>query len=265
MRNEISASRALEAFLLGALDSGTSLVLDGSLVEHLGHVVDQEQCTSRSAEDYLRDAFTSEQPELLDFGCGTAGHRPMLEHIGYNWRGINYRGGMAPGAAVSAASDPSIEFYDGLYLPYEDQTFDVVYSYLTFQCLQRIDISFSELKRVLKPGGRLIGSVGYMEQMQDYTAYNYTPYGFKFSCDQAGLNLTNISAGNDIFTYIFRRLFVVTSGSDENSLTSTLFAENTIGKSFVAYGSRLGLSARDVNLLRLQFSTNFNFEARRMS
>jgi SAM-dependent methyltransferase len=259
MPNEISASRVLEGIILGALDNGHTLALDGSLFEHIGPIVNQISTISEPPEDFLKQAFSEGKRELLDFGCGTGQYRPWLEEMGYNWRGLNYASGMQVEAFQQANKDPAIEFYDGLYLPYADATFDVVYSTFTFQCVQRIDISFGEIARVLKPSGKLIGQVAYNEPMQDFTTYNYTPYGFKLACVQAGLEVTRISPRYDVFTWMLRRLLIMSTASDDNSLSTILTPDNCIFEAMINYGKRIGLCARDINLLKLQFSAHYSF------
>ncbi|MBO0730410.1 MAG: class I SAM-dependent methyltransferase [Acidimicrobiaceae bacterium] len=43
---------------------------------------------------------------------------------------------------------------DGAHLPYEEATFDVVYSDWTMEHVERPEPPFREIHRVLKPGGR---------------------------------------------------------------------------------------------------------------
>lgn len=258
-RNEISAHLVLEAMVKGIFASGTTVVVDGSMDQQIGAYVSQNDTIILSPQELVASIFQSDRKALLDFGCGTGGQRTMLENFGYLWRGVNYREGMAESVRDLAAADRRIDFYDGLYLPYDDSSFDVVYSFQVFEHIQDIGVTFSEIARILKPGGSLVGSMSYLEQFHDYSTYNFTPYGMKIAAEKAGLQLVRLYPSYDVFTWMARRLLVVTSASDENSLTDTLRTDNEIHRAFVNYGERCGLQPRMINLLRLMFSAHFTF------
>jgi SAM-dependent methyltransferase len=262
-RNEISARRLLEAVILGILDSGNTAVIDGSFYERCAQFVEQETTTTRSPPELIKSIFRAEHNRLLDFGCGTGAHRAMLESAGYHWTGVNYIGGMASGAAEVAQKDPSILFYDGQVLPFEDEAFDVIYSFQVFEHIQDIQSTFSEIRRVLRRGGALIGSVSYLEQIHDYSTFNFTPYGFRLAIEAANLKLLKLYPGHDVFTFLLRRLLIVTSASDENSLTSELKENSAVIRALLEYASRLGIGPVRANLLRLMFSTHFAFYVRK--
>lgn len=261
MRNEISAHRALMALIGSVFDSGTHFILDGSFYEQIGPYVEHDTLDAKSPEA-LAQQFAGDK-DLLDFGCGTAGHRAMLEGFGYRWSGVNYADGMMRDAARQASHDSAISFYDGLTLPYANEAFDVVYSFQVFEHIQKIDVTFSEIHRVLRPGGALIGAVSYLEQFHDYSSYNFTPYGFKMACDQSGLRLQKIYPRFDAFSWLMHRLLVVTSGTDENSIAARLSPTSDVARAFDEYGRRMGRSIKEINLLRLMFCSHFTFLATR--
>jgi SAM-dependent methyltransferase len=242
------------------LMSGTDVALDASLYHELKGIVDQSSLDAKSPELLAQEAFVADANNLLDFGCGTGQHRDMLEKYGYRWSGVNYLEGMASGVRELAAADDSIQFYDGLHLPYETASFDVVYSFQTFEHVQNIATSFSEIERVLKPSGRLIGAVSYLEQIHDYSTYNFTPYGLKLAANGAGLKLERLYPSFDVFTWMFRRLLIVTSGEEQNSLTDSLGRANSIHQSFADYGVANGLDVETINMLRIMFSSHLTFQ-----
>ena len=260
MRNEISAAHLVECLIKSVLDSSSMTVIDGSFYEQLSTIVDNQSTNVRPVEDLLVAARDAGHAQLLDFGCGTAGHRGMLESFGFAWTGVNYSSGMAKEAAEVSKRDQNIDFYNGLDLPYGDETFDTVYSYQTFEHIQDIKRTFSEINRVLKPGGKLIGQVSYMEQIHDYSTFNFTPYGFKIACEQAGLKLEKIYPKFDAITWLVRRLIICTSGTDDNSLSPLMSGDNPIGDAFMDYGRKNGLDATRTNLFRLMFSSHFVFD-----
>lgn len=259
-RNEISAHRFLESLISAILESGDNLAIDGSFHEQIGDLVEADTLDVKSPET-LAHKYASAGKKLLDFGAGTGGHRSFLEGFGYDWTGVNYREGMASGAAALAdkINDEKMFFYGGRELPFSDETFDVVYSFYVFEHIQDIEITFSEIARVLKPGGRLIGAVSYMEQIHDYSTFNFTPYGLKLASQHAGLEVRKIYPRADVFSYLLRRLLVVTSASDENSLSPHITPDNGIHKMLGEYA----LKHKDIktaNLLRLMFCAHFAFD-----
>lgn len=259
MHKEIPTSVMLEALVRGVLESGSTLAMDGSFDQQIGPYVDQDSSEILSPEALVASLFHPERPKLLDFGCGLGGHRTMLESFGFKWRGVNYKEGMADQIREQASSNNDIDFYNGLHLPYADESFDVVYSFQTFEHIQDIGITFSEIARVLKPGGALTGSVSYLEQIHDYSTFNFTPYGLKLAAEAAGMKLVKVYPSYDVFTWFFRRLLITTSASDENSLSDVLDRTGSIHQSFVAYGLRQGLTPKQTNLMRLMFSACFTF------
>lgn len=259
MIGEIPAQYVLESLIKGVLNSGTKFAMDASFDQQIGDYVDNNSTHIASSEEILSNIFKTEKNEILDFGCGTGGWRNHLEQIGYKWRGVNYKEGMATSVREVSEADSRIEFYDGLHLPYDDTTFDAIFSFQVFEHIQDIGVTFSELARVLKPGGALVGSVGYLEQFHDFSTYNFTPYGMKLAVEGAGLKLHRIYPSYDVFTWLTRRLLVVTTASDDNSLSPTLRRDNAIHDEFLRFGERMGLSSREINLLRLMFSANFTF------
>ena len=259
MRNEVSAQRMLTAIIAAIFDSGDRFVLDGSFCEQIGPFIELESQAAKSPEQLAQELGGAK--DLLDFGCGTADHRPMLESFGYRWSGVNYRAGMAREAAQRSNEDPAISFYDGLILPYEDASFDLVYSFQVFEHIQRPDVTFSEIRRVLRPGGALIGAVSYLEQIHDYSTFNFTPYGFKVACDQGGLEVRKIYPRFDAFSWLLYRLLVVTSATDENSINPSLSPNNEIHRLFEAYGRKMGRPDKEINLMRLMFCSHYTFHA----
>lgn len=259
-RNEISAHHFLTAMIASILDSGTELVIDGSFYQEIGDLVEQDTLTAKNSEVIVKDHAVPGK-RLLDFGCGTAAYRPFLEGLGYDWTGVNYKEGMADNAASIAETlnDDKMFFYGGLELPFPDASFDVVYSFQVFEHIQDIGITFSEISRVLKPGGRLIGAVGYMEQIHDYSTFNFTPYGLKIASDAAGLKVHRIHPKTDAFTFLLRRFLVVTSASDDNSLTPSFRENNPVHQMMSDYAMKHG-DIKRANLFRLMFSAHYSFD-----
>lgn len=260
-RNEVSAAAMLDALISSICSSGTMCVLDGSLKEQLYDVVDPDSTVPVSPEELVARVYSPEARRLLDFGCGTGGHRMMLERIGYDWRGLNYREGMAVSVRQEASRVERVDFYDGIAMScYPDASFDVIYAFQTFEHIQDISKTFSELNRVLSKGGKIVGAVSSLEQMHDYSTFNFTPYGLKLAARMANLRLQRIYPSYDVFTWMLRRLLIVTSGTNVNSLSDFLRRDNNINKALVRFSKANGLDNRDSNLFQLTFSSHITFE-----
>jgi SAM-dependent methyltransferase len=222
-------------------------------------VVDHESLSAPSAEALLIEAFAPERRHLLDYGCGPGGHRPFIESLGYQWTGVDYLEGAAPAVQPALAQKSEIVFYDGRKLPFASASFDIAYSMLVFQCVQHIDEAYAEIARVLRPGGLVIGQVGSLEAMTDYVAFNHTPFGLKAAARNAGMRLTRLYPKHDVFSFLCRQLYIVLTRDADTPFTPMLDPGGFFFSALEARGRALGLSVRDINLLKLQFSAHMCF------
>ena len=97
---------------------------------------------------------------VLDAGCGDGWYTALMASEGAVVYGTDYSG-----KAISFAKliIPDATFTDGslLQLPYEDNFFDVVFSFQVLEHIPPVDLpqAIREVQRVLKPGGLFIPSV----------------------------------------------------------------------------------------------------------
>jgi SAM-dependent methyltransferase len=251
----------LEGLLCAICDQATSLQLDGSFDTEIGDLVPQDSLDAKSAEQLLAEAFSPDRRRLLDFGCGMMHHRPFIERLGFHWHGVDYLDSVSltvRDQVSTMAGD--VQFYDGLTLPYTNATFDIVYAMLVFQHLHHPDITFAEIARVLRPGGRLIGQVAYLEQMQDFGTFNFTPYGLKVACRSNGLILELVYPKHDAFSFLCRRLLITLGSSDQTPFDAMLDPTGYFHRRIEQCGIAMGMSLRHINLVRLMFCTHFVFQ-----
>ncbi len=103
----------------------------------------------------LPRALARSPKTALDVGCGEGRFCRMLKQNGVEVTGIDptpiliarARAGDADGAYVEAAAE---------HLPFGNQTFDLVVSYLSLIDIPNIQAAIPEMARVLKPGGALL-------------------------------------------------------------------------------------------------------------
>jgi SAM-dependent methyltransferase len=96
----------------------------------------------------------------LDVGCGKIPNKDILEHAGYEYCGIDYR---EPEATLRG---------DAHALPLQDNSIDIVMSLAVLEHLRHPQLAVQEIERVLKPGGRFVGSVAFLHPFHDYS-YNH--------------------------------------------------------------------------------------------
>jgi SAM-dependent methyltransferase len=93
------------------------------------------------------DITPSPHTKILDFGCGDGARVNELRRGGYD----------AVGCDIASSDDPNESVLpiatDPYRLPYDDDTFDIVYSITVFEHVMDYDTALAEIRRVLKPGG----------------------------------------------------------------------------------------------------------------
>lgn len=93
---------------------------------------------------YVRDA------DVLEVGCGTGLLLRRVAPMARTARGLDLSEGML---ARARARGLDVRQGDACALPYEDASFDVVYSFKVLAHVREIDRALMEVRRVLRPGG----------------------------------------------------------------------------------------------------------------
>lgn len=95
---------------------------------------------------------------LLDVGCGTGIFSDMANGKGAEVTGIDATDNLINEAKLH---NPNISFLTGEMeeLPFEDELFDVVCGFNSFQYAANTKNALTEAKRVLKPGGKLVAMI----------------------------------------------------------------------------------------------------------
>jgi len=89
--------------------------------------------------------------KVLEIGGGTGSQAAALQRRGVDITSIE----MAASNYRHARVFPMIE-YDGVHIPFEDETFDTLFSSNVLEHVPHLDILQTEMMRVLKPKGRAI-------------------------------------------------------------------------------------------------------------
>jgi len=101
---------------------------------------------------------TSPGQQILDLGCGDGGLTAELAKHGAKVLGIDNSAEMIVKARFR---HPELMFaeIDALALPYDGE-FDTVFSNSVFHWIANVDLLLSEIRRALKPGGKLVCEFG---------------------------------------------------------------------------------------------------------
>ena len=124
-------------------------------------------------------------------------------------------------------------FYDGKHIPFSDSTFDSVFCSEVFEHVFNLDEVLIEIKRVLKPGGKILITVPFAwnEHEVPFDYARYTSFAIRHILEQKGFRVlqlnktgnfarvnfqlwslyfyTVINTGNKFLDYILRMIFIV--------------------------------------------------------
>lgn len=209
-----------------------------------------------NARYYLDNVMSGPDPprRVLDLGCGAGnsvdafrGHDASID-----WVGVDIADSQE--ARARRRDDATFVTYDGIRVPFPDGSFDLVYSSQVLEHVPDPQAHLREIARVLRPGGRLIGSTSQLEPYHSMSYWNITPFGFAELVRAAGMQVRELRPGIDGVTLTLRSYFGRPSGFDEwwNS-------ESPLNVEIDAWGRETGRRPALVNLRKLHMCGQFAF------
>lgn len=103
--------------------------------------------TERAVEDSIRDRLSTLHGRVLDVGCGDAPYRRWMPNADY------------VGADVEPGPHVDFQLVPGKPWPVADDAFDAALCTQVLEHVADLEETVAELKRVVRPGGRLIVTV----------------------------------------------------------------------------------------------------------
>lgn len=197
---------------------------------------------------------------VLDLGCGTGS---SVDHFrardpAVDWIGLDVPDSTEP----HTRTDARFETFDGIAIPFADDSFDLVYCKQVFEHVRYPAPLLEHVRRVLAPGGFFAGSTSQLEPFHSLSMWNYTPLGFANLLQEAGLRLTELRPGIDGLVLVGRRL--VRRGPPFDRLWANWWGgESPVNRLIDAYGRARRLDPRTVNATKLLFCGQFAFVAQR--
>jgi SAM-dependent methyltransferase len=181
----------------------------------------------------------------LDLGCGAAESRACCERAGFGWVGLDLRSPRAPLLGDAHA------------LPFADRSFGLVLSLATLEHLRHPQVALREVRRVLEPGGVLIGSVAFLEPFHSESYYHPSHLGTLDALRGAGLRVVQLapSEGWDVLRAQAKLLFPGLPRSAARPLVNAL---RRLDSAWCRVARALG-RVSDADLLRYRRATAGSF------
>jgi SAM-dependent methyltransferase len=204
----------------------------------------------------------TERFKILDLGCGKGDSCEDFMRTGHpvEWLGLDIED--SPEAKGSGDRHGRVHVYDGIHIPFEDATFDMVYSRQAFEHVLFPRELLSDVLRVLRNGGVFAGSCSALEPFHSRSICNFTPYGFCTLLASAGFRGIHVRPGIDGLSLIARKLLAFAG----ISMGSWFFVhESPLNMLLEAATRILGFETRRRAAIKLLFSGHFVFSAMKVS
>ena len=139
--------------------------------------------------DFLVQQAEIAEGDMLDFGCGSMQYKTIFTNKG---KIRSYEGLDVKSADEFGLHADNITYYDGVHIPFTNNIFDIVMAVEVFEHVENLDEVIDEIRRILKPNGKLIVTVPmtFPLHMKPYDFRRFTCFGLEKYLKEHGF--TNI-------------------------------------------------------------------------
>ena len=123
--------------------------------------------------------------KVIDIGCGHGHNKQLIQNVGGEWIGVEKFEGGAHTVIGSAEK-----------LPFDNNTFDVAIMDAVLEHVQDVGKAFQEVSRVLKPNGKFIGYVAFMECFHEISYSHLSFKALEYYSEKNNMKLSKISGGS---------------------------------------------------------------------
>lgn len=214
-----------------------------------------------TSQYYLTTVLTHEPQltDILDFGCGEGNSFDLIkkQYAQIRWVGLDLE--HSPEVNKRATQSRNFCTYDGVHIPFQNSSFDVVYTNQVFEHVRHPEMVLKEIKRILRNGGYFMGSTSYLEPYHSLSLWNYTPYGFQKLLEENGFCLKELRPSIDALSLIVRSLL-------QTPRFFNYFWQCESPLNFIVSGlGRLWMkNSYEINKVKLQYCGQFCFLARKI-
>lgn len=137
---------------------------------------------------------------VLDFGCGAKPYRKFFTECS------EYIGCDVEVSGHSHINENIDVYYDGKHLPFDDNSFDGIFSSEVFEHIFNLEEMLMELRRVIKKGGVMLVTLPFVwnEHERPYDFARYTSFGIKDLLERNGFEIVELHKSNTYCEVIFQ-------------------------------------------------------------
>lgn len=145
---------------------------------------------------------------ILDFGCGAKPYKELFTESS------NYIGVDLENEAHDHANEEVDVYYDGTKLPFDDKSFDNVFSTEVLEHVPNIHNSLTELNRVLKSNGKILLTTPFVfpEHEMPYDFRRLTVNGLKQVLNETGFEVIKVQKYGSFFKVINQLIIMYLHG-----------------------------------------------------
>jgi SAM-dependent methyltransferase len=197
------------------------------------------------------------RPVVVDLGCGRGDSVDVFRAAdpAVDWTGVDLAD--SEEFARRVRTDAEFVLFDGVNLPFADQSVDVVFCKQVLEHVERPRELVADVHRVLRSGGVFAGSTSQLEPYHGYSIANITPYGLKRLVEDMGFELELLLPGIDGPT-----LFAWHALRGADWITRWWSRRSPLNSVVDGVARVLGWDAEDRTTVKLKFCGQYVFMAR---